>query len=77
MSSDWRDAADRLNQFVRQNRALGQQLASLGKEQARNEKLAFKLEEGRIYGMRQQYYDLILQRQLNREAAKPHTEPHW
>ena len=77
MSSDWRDASDRLNQLVRQNRALGQQLASLGKDQARNEKLAFKLEEGRIYGMRQQYYDLILQRQLNREAAKPHTEPHW
>ena len=52
-------------------------LAALQKEQARNDKLAFKLEEGRIYGLRQQYYDFILQRQLGAEMQKKHTEPHW
>ena len=77
MSSDWRDAGDRLNQFVRQDKALGRQLATLSKEQSRNEKIAFKLEEGRVYGLRQQYYDFILQRQLGKEMQKSHTEPHW
>ena len=46
-------------------------------QQSRNEKIAFKLEEGRVYGLRQQYYDFILQRQLGREMQKSHTEPHW
>ena len=77
MSSDWQTAAERLNRYVRQDHALGLRLAALQKEQARNDKLAFKLEEGRIYGLRQQYYDFILQRQLGAEMQKKHTEPHW
>lgn len=77
MSSDWQTASERLNRYVRQDHALGSQLAGLQKEQARNDKLAFKLEAGRIYGLRQQYYDFVLQRQLGMEMRKPHTEAHW
>ena len=62
---------------MRQDHALGQRLAALQKEQARNDKIAFKLEEGRIYGLRQQYYDFILQKQLGAEMTKKHTESHW
>jgi len=75
--SDWQTAAERLNRYVRQDHELGTRLASLGKQQARNDKLAFKLEEGRVYGLRQQYYNLKLQRQLGKEMRNPPVEPHW
>ena len=75
--SDWQSASERLNRYVRQDHALGAQLATLGKEQSRNEKVAFKLESGRIYGLRQQYYDFILQRELASDMKKPPVESHW
>jgi len=75
MSSDWQTASERLNGYVRQDHDLGVQLANLGKQQSRNEKIAFKLEEGRVYGLRQQYYDFIFQRSL--AAQKPPVESHW
>ena len=46
--------------------------------EARDDKIAFKLEEGRTYGMRQQYYDNMLKRDLARTLR--HTsvaEEHW
>jgi hypothetical protein len=49
----------------------------LSKEQSRNDKVSFKLEEGRIYGLRQQYYDFILDRALARDMKKPPVESHW
>ena len=75
--SDWQTASERLNRYVRQDHALGMHLASLSKEQARNDKIAFKLESGRVYGLRQQYYDFILQRALTRDLQKPPVESHW
>ena len=75
--SDWQTASERLNRYVRQDHNLGVQLASLIKEQARNDKIAFKLESGRAYGLRQQYYDFILQRALTRDMQKPPVESHW
>jgi hypothetical protein len=53
---------------------LGQKLQELSADQARDSQLAFALEAGRIYGLRQQYYDFKLQRGLNREAKQNHTE---
>ena len=46
-------------------------------DQARDSKLAFALEAGRIYGLRQQFYDMKLQRGLNKEAKQNHTEERW
>ena len=77
MSSDWQSASERLNRYVRQDHDLGVQLANLSKQQSRNDKIAFKLEEGRIYGLRQQYYDFILERQLEANMKKPPVESHW
>jgi len=42
--------------------------------EAQDNRLAFALEAGRVYGLRQQYYDMRLQRGLNREAKQNHTE---
>ena len=75
--SDWQTASERLNRFVRQDHALGSRLAALSKEQARNDKLAFKLEEGRSYGLRQQYYEMKRQKELNRDMRSPPVEPYW
>ena len=75
--SDWQTASERLKRYVRQDHNLGVQLATLTKEQSRNDKIAFKLESGRVYGLRQQYYDFILQRALTRDMQNPPVESHW
>ena len=48
------------------NRRLQAELAVLSMEQARNDKMAFKLEEARTYPMRQMSYKLVLKRQIGR-----------
>ena len=78
MSVDWRSAAERMNQFANMDPALRQELNALSKAQSRDDKLAFKLEEGRTYGMRQQYYDNMLKRDLARTLRHTDiTEEHW
>jgi hypothetical protein len=78
MSVDWQTAADRLNRFRSLDADLQHDLAQLAQEQARDDKLAFKLEEGRIYGMRQQYYDHKLKRDLARSLRRTSVvEDHW
>ncbi len=78
MSVDWRSAAERLNEFASLDPALRQELNALNKAQSRDDKIAFKLEEGRIYGLRQQYYDNILKRDLARTLRVADiTEAHW
>ena len=77
MSSDWQTASERLNRYVRQDHALGVKLATLSKEQSRNDKIAVRLEEGRVYGLRQQYYNFMLERALASDMKKPPVESHW
>ena len=78
MSVDWQTAAERLNQFAHMDPGLRQELNNLSKSEARDDKLAFKLEEGRIYGLRQQYYDNKLRRDLARTLKRTDiTEEHW
>ena len=62
----WATAGERLNKFVSQDPSLGRKLKELSADQARDNRLAFALEAGRVYGLRQQYYDMKLQRGLNR-----------
>jgi hypothetical protein len=52
-------------------------LGALSEHQARDDKLAFAIEAGRVYGLRQQKYDMVLKRQLNRDVRRPHTEEMW
>jgi len=58
MSVDWQAAWERLNRFRTLDADLQHDLAQLPMQQSRNNKLVEKLEEGRIYGLRQEYYRL-------------------
>ena len=76
--SEWQTASERLNRFARTDPRLRKELASLSMAQARDDKIAFRLEEGRIYGLRQQFYDNRLARELARKLqVTPITEAHW
>jgi len=78
MSVDWATASDRLYRFASMDPSLRQQLATLSKAESRDDKLAFKLEEGRTYGMRQQFYAYKLKRDLARVLrVSDITEEHW
>ena len=78
MSVDWRSAAERLNQFAHMDPSLRRGLNSLSRAEARDDKLAFKLEEGRIYGLRQEFYENKLRRDLARSLRRGDiTEEHW
>ena len=78
MSVDWRLAAERMNQFASMDPSLRQELNALSKAQARDNKIASKLEEGRVYGMRQQYFENKLKRDLARTLRREDiTEEHW
>ena len=55
MSVDWQTASDRLNRFRTLDPSLRYDLTKLCMAASRDDKLAFKLEEGRTYGMRQLY----------------------
>ena len=78
MSVDWQTAAERLNRFAHMNPSLRQELGALSKAQARDDKLAFKLEEGRIYGLRQEFYENKLKRDLAKSLRREDiTEQHW
>lgn len=78
MSVDWQTASDRLNRFRTLDASLRSELAELSKAEARDDKLAFKLEEGRMYPMRQMYYEMKLKRDLARALKLTDlVEEHW
>ena len=78
MSVDWQTASDRLNRFRTLDTNLRYDLAKLCAAESRDDKLAFKLEEGRTYGMRQQYYENKLKRDLARSLRRTDvTEELW
>ena len=78
MSVDWRSAAERMNQFANMDPSLRQELNALSRAQARDDKLAFALEAGRIYGLRQEFYEYKLKRDLARSLRRTDiTEEHW
>ena len=78
MSVDWQTAAERLNRFAHMDPSLRAERGALSKAEARDDKLAFKLEAGRIYGLRQEYYDNKLKRDLGRTLRRDGiTEEHW
>ena len=65
-SNPWPTAAEELNRHVSQDPELGAALARLTSIQTRQQRLATKLEEGRVFGLRQQVLDAKLRRQLDR-----------
>jgi hypothetical protein len=78
MSTDWRSAAERLNNIASADRATRRRLCELSMAEARDDKISVKLEEGRTYGMRQQFYDNKLRRELARSLGRTDlVEDHW
>ena len=67
-----------MNQYRSLDAGLQQKLEDLDRDYARNQKLAFKLEEGRSYPLRQQFYEMKMQRALDKQLTKDSiTEKHW
>ena len=66
----WPTAADRLNKHVRWDTRLATHLNELSEDQSSEVKLAHAIEHGRCYGLQQQYYQMVLRRQLNREKVE-------
>ena len=64
-----------LNRHVSQDPDLGRTLARLSVMQSHQLRLATKIEEGRIYGLRQQVFDKNLKRQLARMTVA--TQEMW
>ena len=71
----WPTVSDRLNKYVRMDPSLANRLNELSQHQAGDDKMAFAIEAGRCYGLQQQYYHMILRKQLNRE--KPDIHGPW
>ncbi len=66
-----------MNRFVSLDPRLRETLADLSEDQAHEDKIAFKLEAGRVYGLRKEYYEMVRRRQLNRDMISPPMEAHW
>ena len=78
MSVDWQTASERLNRLAHMDPSLRQELNTLSKAEARDDKLAFALEAGRIYGLRQEFYQNKMKRDLARTLRRGDiTEEHW
>ena len=73
----WAPAQEVFNKFARMDRTLVQKLNNLSENQAHHDKLAFALESGRIYGLRQQKYNMVLKRQLDMHMKRPPVEDKW
>jgi hypothetical protein len=67
--------AERANNFARQDRTLARHLGALSEQEAMDSKLAAAIEAGRVYGIRQQKYDMLLKKQVNQQAKHPLTQP--
>ena len=73
----WAPAPEVFNRFARMDRSVAETLNVLSQLQARDDKLAFAIEEGRVYGLRQQKYEMTLKKQLNRQWRNPPFEAQW
>ena len=59
------------------DRKVAKRLNDLSKQQARDDKLAFAIASGRCYGLQQQFYDMRLRKELDRESRHPTGEKLW
>ena len=73
----WDSAQVRINKFARLDPHLGSRLKQLTGQQSLENKLAFAVETGRIYGLRQQKYDFILKKELNKDWRHAPTQKAW
>ena len=74
MENPWAGAQELFNKNARIDRNVARRLETLSRQEARDDKLAFAIEAGRVYGLRQQKYDMQLKRELNRAWRHAPTE---
>ena len=77
MDDPWIPLSQRVGRHVQQDPRLGRELAELSKRSSYEEKLATALEEGRIFGLRQQVFDMHLRQQLNQLCQRPLAQKMW
>ena len=77
MSNPWATAQELFNKNARMDRKVAKRLNDLSKQQARDDKLAFAIASGRCYGLQQQFYDMRLRKELDRESRHPAGEKLW
>ena len=73
----WGSGQELFNKHVRMDRYLAAQLTELSKDQANDLKLEAAVEAGRVYGLQQQRYSMILKRELNRDWRTAPVEKDW
>jgi hypothetical protein len=73
----WAPAQETFNRFARMDSQLGRKLADLSAQQARDDKLAFAIEAGRVYGLRTQKLNMNLKKELYKDWKYSPTEPMW
>ena len=77
MENPWAGAQELFKKNARIDRNVARRLATLSKQEVRDDKLAFAIEAGRVYGLRQQKYDMQLKRELNKAWRRAPTEHAW
>ena len=73
----WAKAQDRFNKFARMDRQLAGRLNDRSEQQANEDKLAFAIEAGRIYGLRARKCYVLLRHELAQDFHPPPTQPSW
>ena len=73
----WGGAQDRFNKFARMDRQLAGHLNDLSEEQANEDKLAFALEAGRVYGMRTRKCYALSRKELVQDFSPAPVERSW
>jgi hypothetical protein len=73
----WQTAASLYNRNVSLDRRLARRLDRLSEDQANDEKIAWAVESGRCYGMRQQKCQLRQQKELTKQWRHAPTEKMW
>ena len=77
MDDPWIPFSQRVGLHVQQDPRLGRELAELSKRSSYEEKLSTALDEGRIFGLCQQMFDMYLRQQLNLLCRRPLTQKMW
>jgi hypothetical protein len=77
MDDPWIPLSQRVGLHVQQDPRLCQELAELSKRSSYEEKITTALEEWRIFGLRQQMFDMHLRQQLNRLCQRPLAQKMW
>ena len=76
-SGPWGSGQELFNRFARIDPYLARVLTLLSKDQSNDIKLEAAVEAGRVYGLQQQRYAMILKKELNRDWRTAPTAKDW